>query len=75
MMKITVEFLGPLAREPWHVNVESLKELRYLLRRDDELYPWLQDCAIVINDEIITNLDYPLLEGDVVMLLPPVCGG
>ncbi|MDE7317284.1 MAG: MoaD/ThiS family protein [Helicobacter sp.] len=74
-MNIKVEFLGPLAREAWHVNVDNLKELRFLLRRDDEILAWLDECAIVINDEIITNLDYPLVEGDVVMLLPPVCGG
>ena len=74
-MNVKVEFLGPLAREPWHVNVDNLKELRYVLRRDDELLSWLDESAIVINDEVITSLDYPLVEGDVVMLLPPVCGG
>lgn len=74
-MKISVAFLGPLSREPLSVDVDNLKELRYLLRRDDEILKWLDECAIIINDEIITDLNYPLVEGDVVMLLPPVCGG
>ncbi len=74
-MKITVQFLGPLSREPLECNVANLKELRHLLRRDEILFEWLEQCAVVINDEIITDLEYPLVEGDIVMILPPVCGG
>ncbi|RAX58379.1 molybdopterin synthase sulfur carrier subunit [Helicobacter monodelphidis] len=75
MVRVKVEFLGPLQREPLELEVENLKELRRLLRRDDSLLDWLSECAVVINDEVVNSLDYPLVDGDIVMILPPVCGG
>ncbi|MEO1958244.1 MAG: MoaD/ThiS family protein [Nautiliaceae bacterium] len=72
---VKVEFLGPIQKEPIEVDVKSLKELKEILNKDEELRKWLRVSAVGVNDKIVTNLDIPLKDGDKVVILPPVCGG
>ncbi|GAA6953125.1 hypothetical protein VN0387_15210 [Helicobacter pylori] len=53
----------------------GLKELRAILQEKEGLKEWLGVCAIALNDHLIDNLNTPLKDGDVISLLPPVCGG
>ncbi len=46
-----------------------------ILQEKEGLKEWLGVCAIALNDHLIDNLNTPLKEGDVISLLPPVCGG
>jgi len=72
---VAVEFLGPIGKEPIKVNVKSLKELREILNRDENLKKWLENSAVAVNDKIVSSLDVSLKDGDKVVILPPVCGG
>jgi molybdopterin synthase sulfur carrier subunit len=72
---ITVEFLGPLSREPLKVDMKNLNELKETLKKDDSLKEWLDSLAVAVNDEIVDSLDRKLKDGDKISLLPPVCGG
>ncbi|MCR4941331.1 MAG: MoaD/ThiS family protein [Campylobacter sp.] len=74
---ILVRFLGPLDFEDLKIEAKSLRELKERLSQYDEseLKKWLELCAVSVNDEIVSNLDTQLNDGDIVALLPPVCGG
>ena len=72
---VIVEFLGPINKEPMELEVKSLKELKEVLKKDENLKQWLPSCAVAVNDKIVDSLDVELKSGDKVMLLPPVCGG
>jgi len=72
---VKVEFLGPIAREPMEVDVHSLAELSKLLFDEESIRPWLEKCAVAVNDVMVKDPNYPLKEGDRVSILPPVCGG
>ncbi|WP_456428374.1 MoaD/ThiS family protein [Nitratifractor sp.] len=72
---VKVEFLGPIAREPMEVEAESLAELSKRLYDEETIRPWLQKCAVAINDVMVKDPNHPLKEGDRVSILPPVCGG
>jgi len=72
---VTVEFLGPINREKTELEVKTLKELKEILSRDNELKKWLENSAVAVNDKLVTSIDTPLKDGDRVALLPPVCGG
>ena len=73
---IKVCFLGPLsALGECEYNCANLSELKETLSKDERLAGWLKDCAISLNDEIITDLNTPLKDGDTLIVLPPVCGG
>ena len=72
---VRVEFLGPIGKEPMEVDVKSLKELREILNKDEELKEWLSNSAVAVNDKIVSSVDVELKDGDKVVLLPPVCGG
>ncbi len=72
---IEVEFLGPLGNKTYKANANDLYALKEELQKIPEIEPWLKDCAIALNDEIITSLDKTINKGDRVALLPPVCGG
>ena len=72
---ITIEFLGPLNKEPMEVEMTNLKELKEMLKGDESLAEWLDSVAVAVNDEIVSSLDVELKKGDKVSLLPPVCGG
>ncbi len=72
---VTVEFLGPISKNPLQCEASTLRELAQLLGRDPELQSWLDSCAVALNDVLVASLDMPLQDGDRVCLLPPVCGG
>lgn len=72
---VTVEFLGPIKKEPLKVEVDNLKDLAKKLKEDKELSKWLSECAVAVNDKIVDSLDIKLNDGDKISLLPPVCGG
>ncbi|CAE10280.1 MoaD/ThiS family protein [Wolinella succinogenes] len=72
---VKVEFLGPIGKADMELEVSSLKELKEVLKKDQELSSWLEDCAVAVNDTIVNSLEVALRSGDRVSLLPPVCGG
>ena len=72
---IRVEFLGPIKKDNLEVKASNLAELKEILNKDESLKEWLEISAVAINDEIISNLDKELKNGDKVSILPPVCGG
>jgi molybdopterin synthase sulfur carrier subunit len=72
---VTVEFLGPISKDPLKVDMKNLNELKEILKDDDSLKEWLDSLAVAVNDEIVDSLDRELKEGDKISLLPPVCGG
>ncbi|WP_292660213.1 MoaD/ThiS family protein [Nitratifractor sp.] len=72
---VKVEFLGPIAREPMEVDVDSLAELSKVLFDEESIRPWLEKCAVAVNDVMVKDPNHPLKEGDRVSILPPVCGG
>lgn len=72
---IKVEFLGPIGLENGEFNASNLKELKEILSKDENLKKWLEISAVAINDKMVFDLDCELKDGDVVSILPPVCGG
>jgi len=72
---ITVEFLGPIGKEPLKLDITNLNQLSEILKEDDSLSSWLQNSAVAINDTLVKDKDIELKDGDRVSLLPPVCGG
>lgn len=73
---IEVRFLGPLSHKAnLSLRIKNLKELKQILNKDDDLKKWLGLCAISVNDEIAMDLEQILNDGDVICILPPVCGG
>ncbi len=72
---VRVEFLGPIAKEPLHLDISNLNELSSRLKEDESLKEWLECSAVAVNDKIVQSKDYALKDGDKVSLLPPVCGG
>lgn len=72
---IRVEFLGPIQKKPLELDITSLAQLAEVLQDDKELSEWLKNCAVAVNDTLVTSLDVELRDGDKVSLLPPVCGG
>ncbi|MBH0258690.1 MoaD/ThiS family protein [Helicobacter pylori] len=72
---VEVRFFGPIKEENFFIKASDLRELRAVLQEKESLKEWLGVCAVAINDRLIDNLDAPLKDGDVISLLPPVCGG
>jgi len=72
---IRVEFLGPIQKAPLELEINNLNELAALLQKDEELSTWLENCAVAVNDTLVSSLEVALKDGDKVSLLPPVCGG
>ncbi len=72
---VTVEFLGPIAKEPRQLDIKNLSELASKLQEDESLKEWLECSAVAVNDKIVDSKEYALKDGDKVSLLPPVCGG
>jgi len=57
----TVEFLGPINREPMEVDIANLSELKEVFENDKELEKWLENSAIAVNDTLVSHLNIPLL--------------
>jgi molybdopterin synthase sulfur carrier subunit len=72
---VTVEFLGPINKEPLSLDIENLSQLANILKSDDKVSNWLETSAIAINDVMIKDKNTILKDGDKISLLPPVCGG
>jgi len=72
---VKVEFLGPINKESMNLDISNLSQLSEILKKDDEVSLWLENCAVAINDTLVSRKDIELFSGDKISLLPPVCGG
>ena len=72
---VRVEFLGPIQKDALELDIKNLNELATILQEDKEMTEWLTNCAVAVNDTIVSSLEAPLKDGDKISLLPPVCGG
>lgn len=72
---VKVEFLGPINKESISVDIANLSQLSEILKSDAEVSSWLENCAVAVNDTLVSSKDINLKDGDKVSLLPPVCGG
>ncbi len=72
---VRVEFLGPIQKEALELDINNLNELATILQEDAEMSEWLTNCAVAVNDTLVSSLEAPLKDGDKISLLPPVCGG
>jgi len=72
---IKVEFLGPIQKPSLELDITNLNELAAILQEDKEMSEWLENCAVAVNDTLVSSLEAPLKDGDKISLLPPVCGG
>lgn len=72
---VKIEFLGPINKDTISLDVNNLRELSEILKKDETLSVWLTNCAVAVNDVLISSSDFELKAGDKVSLLPPVCGG
>ena len=68
-----IKFLGPISKDDLEVEIKSSKELKEILKNtiDKE---WLDKVAIAVNDNIVSDFDN-IKDGDIISVLPPVCGG
>jgi len=72
---VRVEFLGPIQKDALELDISNLNELATILQEDKEMTEWLTNCAVAVNDTLVSSLEAPLKDGDKISLLPPVCGG
>ena len=72
---VRVEFLGPIQKDALELEIVNLNELAAILQKDEEVKEWLDNCAVAVNDNLVTSLECELKDGDKISLLPPVCGG
>jgi len=72
---VTVEFLGPIGKEPLKLDISNLNQLSDILKKDSSLSSWLENSAVAVNDMLIQDKNLELKNGDKISLLPPVCGG
>ena len=72
---VKVEFLGPIQKEALVLDIKNLNELAAILQEDEDVKEWLQNCAVAVNDTLVSSLEKELKDGDKISLLPPVCGG
>jgi len=72
---VTVDFLGPIQKPSLKLEITNLNELAKILQDDAEMSEWLKNCAVAVNDTLVSSLDVSLKDGDKISLLPPVCGG
>lgn len=75
IIMIKVEFLGPMVQEVIELEAQTLAEVASQLQNMESVAPWLEKCAVAVNDEMTANLAMQLKDGDRVSILPPVCGG
>lgn len=72
---IKISFPGPIGVPDMQLQVKNLRELKEKLSADERIRPWLKTCSVLVNDDIASNLDIDLNDGDLVVILAPVCGG
>lgn len=72
---VKVEFLGPIQKPTLELEITNLNELAAILQKDEDMSEWLKNCAVAVNDTLVSSLDAALKDGDKISLLPPVCGG
>jgi len=72
---VKVEFLGPLAQDTLELEAQTLNDVAVQLQKNEIVAPWLEKCAVAVNDEMTADLNLVLKDGDKVSILPPVCGG
>lgn len=72
---VTVEFLGPIGKEPLNLEISNLNQLSEILQADASLQLWLENSAVAVNDTLVKGKNIELKDGDKISLLPPVCGG
>ena len=72
---VRVEFLGPIQKDALELEIQNLNELAAILQKDEAVKEWLDNCAVAVNDNLVTSLECELKDGDKISLLPPVCGG
>jgi molybdopterin synthase sulfur carrier subunit len=72
---IIVEFLGPISKPDMELEINNLNELAQILQDDAQMSEWLENCAVAVNNQLVSSREAPLKDGDKVSLLPPVCGG
>ncbi|CAA6820063.1 MAG: Molybdenum cofactor biosynthesis protein MoaD [uncultured Sulfurovum sp.] len=72
---VKVEFLGPMSQEVLELRARTLAEVAEQLQNIEAIAPWLDKCAVAVNDEMTADLSRLLKDGDKISILPPVCGG
>ena len=72
-MRVVVKFLGPISRDDLNLDIKNSDELKKILKKELS-EEWLESISVAVNDEIVSNLEN-IKDGDVITLLPPVCGG
>ena len=72
-MKVIVKFLGPIAKDDVEIEFETTDELKSAIRSYIDK-SWLDKVAVAVNDKLVKSLEN-VKNGDVISLLPPVCGG
>jgi molybdopterin synthase sulfur carrier subunit len=72
---VKIEFLGPIGLETKEIDIKNLLELKEYLTNNFAIQNWLEISAIAVNEKIVKSLETELKDGDVVSILPPVCGG
>jgi len=73
---IKVEFLGPIGIDAIELDIKNIYELSEVFKSMSAMEQWIDISAIAINDTVIINRELAVLnDGDVVSVLPPVCGG
>jgi molybdopterin synthase sulfur carrier subunit len=72
---ISVEFLGPIGKPTMTMEASTLHDVAREIKKDPTMVQWIDNCAVAVNDRLVSSLDTLLNEGDKVSLLPPVCGG
>lgn len=72
---VRINFLGPINKDSLELDVKNIYELKEELLKHEDLKEWLEISAIAVNHGFIDNLEYELKNGDIISILPPVCGG
>ncbi len=74
-LMVKIEFLGPMAQEVIELDAKTLADVATQLQNIESIAPWLDKCAVAVNDEMTADLSMLLKDGDKISILPPVCGG
>ncbi len=72
---VKIEFLGPISEESIELEAKTLADVATQLQNIESIAPWLDKCAVAVNDQMTSDLSIRLNSGDKISILPPVCGG